>query len=87
MQRIAGLDPASHRHSNEPELLLIGAILRKAISDARLEKPSETTLIEQQKAQTFLRDHGAINWWASLVGADGEFLGEILRRAAGIEDE
>ena len=87
MQRIAGLDPASHRHSNEPELLLIGAILRKAISDARLERPSETSVAAQRKAQAFLRDHDAINWWASLVGADGECLRETLLRAAGIEDD
>ena len=87
MQRIAGLDPASHRHSNEPELLFIGAILRKAVSDARMEKPSKTTAKEQHQAQAFLCDDDAMQWWASLVGADGRFLGESLRLAAGIEGE
>lgn len=87
MHRIAGLDPASNNHSNEPEMLFIGAILRKAVSDARMERASDTTLAQQRRAQDFLRDQAAIDWWAELVGADGDVLGDALRLAAGVEDD
>lgn len=80
MIRGSGTDPASPSHRLPGEILLIGAILRQALVDARGNQP-----IAQQQAIAFLMDDWSINWWAELVGADGEVLASALRVAAKLE--
>ena len=86
MTRRMGTDPTLNYRGLLPEILLAGAVLRQALSDARLDQPSQTNKMVHQQAVTFLNDQNAIDWWAELVGADGDVLGHTLRRAAGLEE-
>ena len=86
MTRRMGIDPTSNYRGLMPELLLIGAILRQALSDARWDQPSQTPELAHQQAIAFLKDQKMIDWWAESVGADGETMGHALRTAAGLED-
>ena len=85
MTRRTGTDPALVYQGLSAELLLIGAILRQALSDACWDQPSQTPLPVHQQAIAFLYDQEALDWWAGLVGADGDAMGYALRRAAGLE--
>lgn len=86
MKRRKGVDPTLiHASGLEPEVLLVGAILKQALVDARWDQPSQTPEFARDQAIAFLCDQHAIDWWADLMGADGEALGETLRKAAGLE--
>lgn len=85
MLRHKGTDPALNETGLSGEMLLIGAILRQAVCDARLDTPSQTSTSAHRQAKAFLMDQDAIDWWAGLVGANGDILGETLRRAARLE--
>ena len=85
MIRRAGIDPASTQNTLTSEVLLIGAVLRQAVVDARGDQPSQCPERAQMEAQAFLLDQDVIDWWAALLGADGAAIGHALRREAGLE--
>ena len=85
MKRRLGTDPTLLVGGLSNEEVFIGAILRQALSDARRDQPSQTSLLAHEQAIAFLYDQGALDWWVGLVGSDGDILGDALRRAAGLE--
>ena len=85
MTRRTGTDPSLANQNLSGEILLIGAILRQTLSDARWDQPSQTPLSVHQQAIAFLYDQETLDWWAGLVGAEGDSMGCALRRAAGLE--
>ena len=81
MTRRTGTDPTLSCQNVSGEILLIAAVLRQALTDAAVDIKSA----QRQDAILFLRDQERVSWWAALTGADGEALGETLRRSAGLE--
>ena len=81
MMRRAGIDPTLSTQGLTGEELLVGAILRQALTDAKGAAES----VKRQEAMMLLRDQERINWWAELTGVDGDVLGETLRHSVGLE--
>lgn len=78
-------NPSSFPQRLPAEVLLVGAVLRQALADARRDQNSQCEPWEQQQAIAFLLDDSSIEWWAHLVGADSDVLIRNLRMAAGLE--
>ena len=81
MMRRAGIDPTLSAQGLTAEEMLVGAVLRQALTDAA----ADTKSARYQDAVLFLGDQDRVGWWAALTGADGDVLGETLRRSAGLE--
>ena len=81
MMRRAGIDPTLSAQGLTGEELFIGAILRQAVTDAA----GNTKSAKCKEAILFLCDQERVTWWAELTGADGEILGETLRRSVGLK--
>ena len=81
MKRRAGIDPTLSAQGLTAEEMLVGAVLRQALTDAA----ADTKSARYQDAVLFLGDQERVGWWAPLTGADGEVLGETLRRSVGLE--
>ena len=81
MKRRAGIDPTLSAQGLTAEEMLVGAVLRQALTDAAADAKSA----QYQEAVMFLSDQDRVGWWAALTGADGDILGETLRRSAGLE--
>ena len=72
MTRRLGTHPTLVLSGLSNEEVFIGATLRQALSDATWGQPSHTPPSAHEQAIAFLRDQGAIDWWAESVGADGD---------------
>lgn len=84
MMRRDGTDPATPRQGLSGEMLLVGAVLRQAVADARKDQPLHTSALIYKQAVDFLLDDAGIEFWANIVGADADGFKEILRREAGL---
>jgi hypothetical protein len=74
-----------------PEVLLVAAILRQAISDAQgrgsfVDRRPHTIALLRQEAREFLQDSQRIAFFATLCGADLSTLQAQLLRAAGLSE-
>ena len=65
MTRRLGTDPTLALSGVSREEMFIGAILRQALSDARLDQPSQTPPSAHEQAIAFLEDQEALDWSAT----------------------